>query len=104
MMPNSDDPLLSSSPKEFRKKFDYQTCRLYGVNGTMAQVIDGSQFLIDKNGDLKLVQASYQNPGTMFVQTEAQLIEKHIPVIKQQKPDNNQNIEDIDDIFLNPSR
>ncbi|XP_025419311.1 uncharacterized protein LOC112689690 isoform X2 [Sipha flava] len=103
MMPNSEDPLLSSSPKEFRKKFDYQTCRLYGVNGTMAQVIDGSQFLIDKNGDLKLVQASYQNPGTMFVQTEAQLIDKHIPVIKQQKPDSNQNIEDIDDIFLNPS-
>ncbi|CAH1709992.1 unnamed protein product [Aphis gossypii] len=103
MMPNSEDPLLSSNPKEFRKKFDYQTCRLYGVNGTMAQVIDGSQFLIDKNGDLKLVQASYQNPGTMFVQTEAQLIEKHIPVIKQQKPDNNQNFEDIDDIFLNPS-
>lgn len=101
-MPNSEDPLLSSSPKEFRKKFDYQTCRLYGVNGTMAQVMDGSQFIIDKNGDLKLVQASYQNPGTMFVQTEAQLIEKPVP--KQQKTDNNQNIEDIDDIFLNPSR
>lgn len=104
-MPNSEDPLLSSSPKEFRNKFDYQTCRLYGVNGTMAQVIDGSQFLIDKNGDLKLVHASYQNPGTMFVQTEAQLIEKpNIPAIKQQKPDNNQNIDDLDDLFLNPLR
>ncbi|XP_050548753.1 serine-rich adhesin for platelets-like isoform X2 [Daktulosphaira vitifoliae] len=104
MMPNSEDPLLSSSPKEFRKKFDYQTCRLYGVNGTMAQVIDGSQFLIDKNGDLKLVHASYQNPGTMFVQTEAQLIDKSTQALKQQqKQDNNQNMDDIDDLFINPS-
>ncbi|XP_050443678.1 uncharacterized protein LOC126847469 isoform X2 [Adelges cooleyi] len=105
MMPNSEDPLLSSSTKEFRKKFDYQTCRLYGVNGTMAQVIDGSQFLIDKNGELKLVHANYQhNSGSMFVQqTEAQQPNDKsvVPTLKHQLKQ--EFVDDLDDIFINPS-
>lgn len=66
MMPNSDDPLLSSSPKDFgsRKRFDFHTFKLLN-NGTIdlasgAQDITG--IVLDRNGELKLIQTtnSYQ--------------------------------------------
>lgn len=63
MMPNSDDPLLSSSPKEFstRKKFDFgglQSVKIVG-NG----LIDFGNpnlagILVDNNGELKFIQTS----------------------------------------------
>ncbi|KAL1110101.1 hypothetical protein AAG570_008178, partial [Ranatra chinensis] len=64
MMPNSEDPLLSSSPKDFatRKKFDFQTFKLLN-NGTIdlgAQGVAG--IVLDRNGELKLVQTSCLQP------------------------------------------
>uniref|UniRef100_A0A1B6CCX3 Protein krueppel n=1 Tax=Clastoptera arizonana TaxID=38151 RepID=A0A1B6CCX3_9HEMI len=61
MMPNSDDPLLSSSPKDFgsRKRFDFHTFKLLN-NGTInlgnAQGVTG--IVLDRNGELKLIQTS----------------------------------------------
>lgn len=63
MMPNSDDPLLSSSPKDFstRKRFDFaglQSVKIVG-NG----LIDFGNpnlagILVDNNGELKFIQTS----------------------------------------------
>ncbi|XP_024080741.1 uncharacterized protein LOC106672933 isoform X1 [Cimex lectularius] len=63
MMPNSDDPLLSSSPKDFasRKKFDFHTFKLLH-NGTFDFGSAGTQgvtgIVLDRNGELKLIQTS----------------------------------------------
>lgn len=63
MMPNSEDPLLSSSPKDFtsRKRFDFHTFKLLN-NGTIDLSSSGSQDLagivLDRNGELKLIQTS----------------------------------------------
>ncbi|KAG8264368.1 DNA binding [Homalodisca vitripennis] len=63
MMPNSDDPLLSSSPKDFasRKRFDFHTFKLLN-NGTIDLGSSGTQdvtgIVLDRNGELKLFQTS----------------------------------------------
>lgn len=63
MMPNSDDPLLSSSPKDFasRKRFDFHTFKLLN-NGTIDLGTSGAQdvtgIVLDRNGELKLIQTS----------------------------------------------
>lgn len=63
MMPNSDDPLLSSSPKDFasRKRFDFHTFKLLN-NGTIDLSSSGTQdvtgIVLDRNGELKLIQTS----------------------------------------------
>lgn len=62
-MPNSDDPLLSSSPKDFasRKRFDFHTFKLLN-NGTIDLSPSGTQdvtgIVLDRNGELKLIQTS----------------------------------------------
>lgn len=63
MMPNSDDPLLSSSPKDFasRKRFDFHTFKVLN-NGTLDLGSSSPQGLtgivLDRNGELKLIQTS----------------------------------------------
>lgn len=63
MMPNSDDPLLSSSPKDFasRKRFDFPTFKLLN-NGTIdlgsANTQGVTGIVLDRNGELKLIQTS----------------------------------------------
>ncbi|CAA9999726.1 unnamed protein product [Nesidiocoris tenuis] len=67
MMPNSEDPLLSSSPRDFcpRKRFDFQALKLL-TSGTLdfgnagAQGVTG--IVLDRNGELKLIQTSCIQP------------------------------------------
>ncbi|XP_075222502.1 uncharacterized protein LOC142325068 isoform X2 [Lycorma delicatula] len=67
MMPNSDDPLLSSSPKDFasRKRFDFHTFKVLN-NGTLDLGSSSPQGLtgivLDRNGELKLIQTSCFQP------------------------------------------
>jgi hypothetical protein len=67
MMPNSNDPLLSSSPKDFgsRKKFDFQTFKIVN-NGTIDLGAAGAQgvtgIVLERNGELKLIQTSCFQP------------------------------------------
>lgn len=63
MMPNSDDPLLSSSPKDFasRKKFDFTALQSVKIVGN--GLIDFGNpnlagILVDNNGELKFIQTS----------------------------------------------
>lgn len=74
MMPNSEDPLLSSSPKDFgagRRKFEFQSYKLitnqnlvdFGLgNGSVAGIV------VDNNGEFKLIQtAGLQKATNVFV-------------------------------------
>lgn len=74
MMPNSEDPLLSSSPKDFgagRRKFEFQSYKLitnqnlmdFGLgNGSVAGIV------VDNNGEFKLIQtAGIQKTTNVFV-------------------------------------
>lgn len=63
MMPNSDDPLLSSSPKDFstRKRFDFGSLQSVKIVGN--GLIDFGNpnlagILVDNNGELKFIQTS----------------------------------------------
>lgn len=61
MMPNSDDPLLSSSPKDSvpRRRFDFQTIKFFQSatydQSTSTQGLAG--IVLDKNGELKIIQS-----------------------------------------------
>lgn len=63
MMPNSDDPLLSSSPKDFsaRKRFEFSSLQSLKIVGN--GYIDFTNpnlagILVDNNGELKFIQTS----------------------------------------------
>ncbi|XP_066995962.2 serine-rich adhesin for platelets [Anabrus simplex] len=65
MMPNSEDPLLSSSPKDFgsRKKFDFGSTHSFKLigNGTVDLGLANSGLtgiVVDSNGELKFLQAT----------------------------------------------
>lgn len=66
MMSNSDDPLLSSSPKDFapRKKFDFHTFKIVN-NGSLDYLNCNQQgvtgIVLDRNGELKLIQNGFQH-------------------------------------------
>nr|CAD7393485.1 unnamed protein product [Timema cristinae] len=70
MMPNSEDPLLSSSPKDFcsRKKFDFggiHSFKLLG-NGMVDFGMANSGLtgiMVDSNGELKFFQAANSHPA-----------------------------------------
>jgi len=67
MMPNSEDPLLSSSPKDFatKKRFDFNgfhSFKLLG-NGIVDLGNGGLGIVIDNNGELKIVQATAAMPA-----------------------------------------
>lgn len=64
MMPNSEDPLLSSSPKDFsaRKRFDFASVHSLKIVGNAGLIDFGSPnlagILVDSNGELKFIQTS----------------------------------------------
>ncbi|KAJ8670358.1 hypothetical protein QAD02_001617 [Eretmocerus hayati] len=75
MMPNSEDPLLSSSPKDFgagRRKFEFQSYKLitnhqnlvdFGLNnGGVAGIV------VDNNGEFKLIQTAGLQKTNVYVQ------------------------------------
>ncbi|XP_015589246.2 uncharacterized protein LOC107264937, partial [Cephus cinctus] len=73
MMPNSEDPLLSSSPKDFtagRRKFEFQSYKLitsqnlvdFGLNGNLAGIV------VDNNGEFKLIQTAGLQKANVLVQ------------------------------------
>jgi hypothetical protein len=76
MMPNSEDPLLSSSPKDFgsRKKFDFggiHSFKLLG-NGMVDFGVGNSGLtgiVVDSNGELKFFQTSNHHPAKSLVVT-----------------------------------
>ncbi|KAJ9581309.1 hypothetical protein L9F63_023515, partial [Diploptera punctata] len=76
MMPNSEDPLLSSSPKDFasRKKFDFggiHSFKLVG-NGMVDFGVGNSGLagiVVDSNGELKFFQTSNHHPAKSLVVT-----------------------------------
>lgn len=76
MMPNSEDPLLSSTPKDFttasRRRFEFQSYKLitsqnlvdFGLgNGNLAGIV------VDNNGEFKLIQTSGLQKANVLVQT-----------------------------------
>ena len=77
MMPNSEDPLLSSSPKDFtvgRRKFEFQSYKLitsqnlvdFGLgNGSLAGIV------VDNNGEYKLIQTAGLQKANVLVQAGA---------------------------------
>ncbi|XP_066597928.1 zinc finger protein 541-like isoform X2 [Prorops nasuta] len=75
MMPNSEDPLLSSTPKDFtaagRRKFEFQSYKLitnqnlldFGLgNGSLAGIV------VDNNGEFKLIQTAGLQKTNVLVQ------------------------------------
>ncbi|KAF2898801.1 hypothetical protein ILUMI_07375, partial [Ignelater luminosus] len=61
MMPNSDDPLLSSSPKDTKKKFEFNGLPLKVISSNGLLDLNNSNFtgiLVDSNGELKLIQTN----------------------------------------------
>ncbi|XP_063991092.1 mucin-12 isoform X2 [Diachasmimorpha longicaudata] len=77
MMPNSEDPLLSSTPKDFaanRRKFEFQSYKLitsqnfvdFGLgNGSLAGIV------VDNNGEYKLIQTTGLQKTNVLVQSSA---------------------------------
>ncbi|XP_018579373.1 uncharacterized protein LOC108917312 isoform X2 [Anoplophora glabripennis] len=80
MLPNSDDPLLSSSPKDFvsKKKFEFNgvPLRLISNNGLIE--LNSSNFagiLVDANGEIKLIQTGGNTfQAKNFVLTNTQIV------------------------------
>ncbi|XP_068991553.1 zinc finger protein 541 isoform X6 [Neodiprion pinetum] len=77
MMPNSEDPLLSSSPKDFtagRRKFEFSGFQSYKLitnqnlvdiglgNGSLAGIV------VDNNGEFKLIQTAGLQKANVLVQ------------------------------------
>ncbi|XP_067210599.1 zinc finger protein 541 isoform X4 [Linepithema humile] len=75
MMPNSEDPLLSSTPKDFntsgRRRFEFQSYKLitsqnlvdFGLgNGSLAGIV------VDNNGEFKLIQTAGLQKTNVLVQ------------------------------------
>lgn len=76
MMPNSEDPLLSSTPKDFttasRRRFEFQSYKFitsqnlvdFGLgNGSLAGIV------VDNNGEFKLIQTAGLQKTNVLVQT-----------------------------------
>lgn len=82
MMPNSDDPLLSSSPKDFatapRKKFEFNGLPLKVVNNNGLLELNGTNFagiLVDSNGEIKFIQTGgHAFAGKSFVLSGTTLV------------------------------
>ncbi|KAK4885195.1 hypothetical protein RN001_001466 [Aquatica leii] len=58
MMPNSDDPLLSSSPKDTKKKFEFNGLPLKVISSNGLLDTNFTGILVESNGELKLVQTN----------------------------------------------
>jgi hypothetical protein len=77
MMPNSEDPLLSSSPKDFgvnRRKFEFQSYKLISNQNLVDFGLgDGSVagIVLDNNGEFKLIQTAGLQKANVYVQANA---------------------------------
>lgn len=92
MMPNSDDPLLSSSPKDFgtKKKFDfsgYQSYKIISHGPIDLNNPNLTGILVESNGEYKLIQAaSNQLPVSWLTGASHQIIAKEtVPPLQQSK-------------------
>lgn len=78
MMPNSDDPLLSSSPKDFasRKRFDFNGVHSFKLigNGMVDLGNGGLGIMVDTNGELKIFQAATPQQAKSLVMSGAAII------------------------------
>lgn len=79
MLPNSDDPLLSSSPKDFvtKKKFEFNGIPLKVITNNQLLDLNNSNFagiLVDANGELKFIQTG----GTTFPTRNILLANTHL--------------------------
>lgn len=87
MLPNSDDPLLSSSPKDFvqRKKFEFNGLPLKVISNNGLIDLNSANFagiLVDANGELKFIQTGGGNlhgknillTGAPFITTQSALV------------------------------
>ena len=85
MMPNSDDPLLSSSPKDFpvKKKFEFNgfPLKVISSNG----ILDSTSFtgiLLDTNGEIKFIQTggnALQAKNIVFAGTHLVTAQNTVP-------------------------
>ncbi|XP_072389156.1 uncharacterized protein [Diabrotica undecimpunctata] len=129
MLPNSDDPLLSSSPKDFipRKKIEINgvPLRLISNNGLIE--LNSTNFagiLVDANGEIKLIQTggnTFQTKNILVTNTPImtpqdngsedkkkviQTVQCTIPtkqIINRPKPVTEIKKEDNNDVFLSPT-
>lgn len=78
MMPNSEDPLLSSSPKDFasRKRFDFNGVHSFKLigNGMVDLGSGGLGIMVDSNGELKIFQAASPQQAKNLVMSGASII------------------------------
>lgn len=78
MMPNSEDPLLSSSPKDFasRKRFDFNGIHSFKLigNGMVDLGNGGLGIMVDSNGELKIFQAASPQQAKNLVMSGAAII------------------------------
>ncbi|XP_065352605.1 pneumococcal serine-rich repeat protein-like isoform X3 [Cloeon dipterum] len=99
MMPNSDDPLLSSSPKDFggRKRFDFGLFRNGAVDATA--ILSGLGLVVENNGELRFYPTSgTASPSVSSTTSQQQPAPKlqnaRLVAIKDELED---------DVFLSPS-
>lgn len=80
MMPNSEDPLLSSSPKDFqtKKKFEFNGLPLKVISNNGLIDLNSANFtgiLVDANGEIKLIQTGGSAlQGKNFILSGASLL------------------------------
>ncbi|XP_044266026.1 uncharacterized protein LOC123012213 isoform X5 [Tribolium madens] len=83
MMPNSEDPLLSSSPKDFapRKKFEFNGVPLRVLSNNGLLDLNSSNFagiLVDANGEIKIIQTGGNTfQAKNFLVANTSLIQNH---------------------------
>lgn len=96
MMPNSEDPLLSSSPKDFaaRKKFEFNGLPLKVISNNGLLELNSANFagiLVDANGEIKFIQTggnAFQ--GKNFILSGTTLLTTHDVTVKDEDGKNNQ--------------
>lgn len=85
MMPNSEDPLLSSSPKDFqaKRKFEFNGLPLKVISNNGLIDLNNSNFtgiLVDANGEIKLIQTGGSAlQGKNFILSGASLLTTAVP-------------------------
>lgn len=98
MMPNSEDPLLSSSPKDFggRKRFDFGVFRNNGeiVNGATLHSLG---LVVDSSGELRFYPTSGAASPAVTSTTSQPQMRGHNPRLGAVREDTE------DDVFLSPT-
>jgi hypothetical protein len=98
MMPNSDDPLLSSSPKDFggRKRFDFGVFR--GSEAAAGAALHSLGLVVDSSGELRFYPSSgAASPAVTSTTSQPQQRHAHAPRVLGAVQ------EAEDDVFLSPT-